>query len=157
MLRSISFKKPVVCSTSRLNNSLLRQNKRSFTSFNRVTLIGKLAFDPREYIHENGNKASFIVLTAFQGPEKILYNKHYVNVTPSAFEKATELKKGDLVFVEGVLNHRRFVDSLGKTRYSSAVLVKQSNNIKLLGVAEAQNIARNSQDDIEELYDEEEQ
>jgi single-strand DNA-binding protein len=112
------------------------------SSINRVTLMGRLGADPEIRRMNSGDPivnlrvATSEVWRDKQTGEKkersewhqvVIFNKHICEIA----EKY--LKKGNLVYLEGMLCTRKWEDQAGQPRYSTEVVLKEFNGeLKLL-------------------------
>lgn len=94
---------------------------------NKVTLIGNLGKDPEIRALENGvNRANFTLATNENykdrnGNWQKSTEWHEIVMWRSMAERAKILKKGMLVYVEGKLTHRKWVDKEGRDHYTTEI------------------------------------
>lgn len=94
---------------------------------NKVTLIGNLGKDPEIRALENGvNRANFTLATNESykdrnGNWQKSTEWHEIVLWRSMAERAKILKKGMLVYVEGKLTHRKWVDKEGRDHYTTEI------------------------------------
>lgn len=95
---------------------------------NKVTLIGRLGNDPNSKYLESGTCiASFSVATSVSYVDKNGEKQEHVEwVRVVCFNKCAEncaqyLHKGSLVYVEGSLQTRKWIDPQGQPQYSTEV------------------------------------
>ncbi|MBK7738358.1 MAG: single-stranded DNA-binding protein [Saprospiraceae bacterium] len=94
---------------------------------NKVTLIGNLGKDPEIRALENGvNRANFTLATNENykdrnGNWQKSTEWHEIIMWRSMAERAKILKKGMLVYVEGKLTHRKWVDKEGRDHYTTEI------------------------------------
>ena len=105
-------------------------------SINKVILIGRLGRDPEVRNFQNGGKvASMSVATSESwrdrnsGERKERTEWHSVSLQQEGAVKFAEqyLRKGDLIYVEGQLQTRKWQDQSGQDRYSTEVVVRPYN------------------------------
>ncbi|HRG68748.1 MAG: single-stranded DNA-binding protein [Saprospiraceae bacterium] len=95
---------------------------------NKVTLIGNLGKDPEIRALENGvNRANFTLATNESykdrnGNWQKSTEWHEIVLWRSLAERAKILKKGMLVYVEGKLTHRKWVDKEGRDHYTTEII-----------------------------------
>jgi len=95
---------------------------------NRVTLIGNVGGDAEIRHLENGSQVGkFSVATSenYMGKDGQWNTNtewHNVVVWRALAEKATKVKKGDMVYVEGKLSTRKWQDKDNNTRYNTDVV-----------------------------------
>lgn len=104
---------------------------------NKVLLIGHLGKDPDVRTLENGTKVgSFTLATNESYRDKndqwqTLTEWHNIVVWRYQAEKAErELKKGNLVYVEGKLTHRKYQGSDGQDRYITEIVANTINSLE---------------------------
>src|SRR6202043_4012483 len=110
-------------------------------SLNKVTLIGRLGKDPEVKNLTNGSAvANFSVATSEKGKDKrsgeMQEKTEWHNIVVWN-EKTIEfiekyLNKGDMVYVEGKIQTRKWEDSDGKDRYSTEIVIPQFAGIEAL-------------------------
>jgi single-strand DNA-binding protein len=110
-------------------------------SLNKVTLIGRLGKDPEVKNLTNGSAvANFSVATSEKWKDKrsgeMQEKTEWHNIVVWN-EKTIEfiekwLKKGDLVYLEGKIQTRKWEDSDGKDRYSTEIVIPQFAGIEAL-------------------------
>jgi single-strand DNA-binding protein len=94
---------------------------------NKVILIGNLGKDPEIRTLESGvSKANFTLATneSYKDRNGVWQKStewHDIVMWRSMAEKAKNLRKGMLVYVEGKLTHRKWVDREGKDHYTTEV------------------------------------
>ncbi|MDQ3140676.1 MAG: single-stranded DNA-binding protein [Bacteroidota bacterium] len=94
---------------------------------NKVILIGNLGKDPEIRTLENGvNRANFTLATNESykdrnGQWQKSTEWHDVVMWRSMADRAKNLRKGMLVYVEGKLTHRKWTDREGKDHYTTEV------------------------------------
>lgn len=103
---------------------------------NKVTLLGRVARDPEVRNFPNGGMVANIrVLTTESwkdrqsGERQERTEGHNVSifVEPTVRYVQNNLKKGDLVYVEGALATRKWQDQTGADRYSTEVTIRPYN------------------------------
>ncbi|MEZ4912378.1 MAG: single-stranded DNA-binding protein [Saprospiraceae bacterium] len=104
---------------------------------NKVILIGHLGTDPDVRTLENGTKVgSFTLATNESYRDKndqwqTLTEWHNIVVWRYQAEKAErELKKGNLVYIEGKLTHRKYQTSDGQDRYITEIVANNVNSLE---------------------------
>ena len=100
-------------------------------SLNKITLIGHLGRDAEIRAMQNGNEVVHLSVATSEGWKDkqtgewknrtewhrvVVFNTHLVKV-------ATDLRKGDLVYVEGKLQTRKWQGKDGQDRYTTEVVV----------------------------------
>lgn len=99
---------------------------------NKVELIGRLGADPEIKRMNNGNEVCNLRLATSEkwrdknsGERKEKTEWHRVTVWVEGLIKVAEqyLKKGDLVYIEGKIETRKWTDQSGAERYSTEVVV----------------------------------
>lgn len=108
-------------------------------SLNKVMLIGRLGKDPEVLSFENGNKKMSVSLATSEryrdrnGEWVEQTDWHnlvaFGNIALDIAEKRRNYIKGDLMYVEGRLKTRQYVDNQNMTRYVTEVLVDKMMNI----------------------------
>ena len=111
------------------------------TSLNKVTLIGRATKEPEIKQFNNGNKiANFSVATSERWKDKITNEQkektefHRISVSKPLLITLLEnyLKKGDIVYVEGKIQTRQYIDTNGQEKQITEVVVfGYEHNIKL--------------------------
>jgi len=111
------------------------------TSLNKVTLIGRATKEPEIKQFNNGNKiANFSVATSERWKDKITHEQkektefHRISVSKPLLITLLEnyLKKGDIVYVEGKIQTRQYIDTNGQEKQITEVVVfGYEHNIKL--------------------------
>lgn len=111
------------------------------TSLNKVTLIGRATKDPEIRQFNNGNKiANFSIATSEKwkdkasGEQKEKTEFHRVVVNKPALITLLEsyFKKGDLIYLEGKIQTRKYQDSTGVEKQITEIAVQgYEHNIKL--------------------------
>ena len=105
-------------------------------SLNKVILIGHLGGDPETNITQNGRQVTNFSLatqnTYTDGDNNKVTNTEWHRIT--VWNKLAEiadkyLKKGSLIYVEGKIQYKTYVNKKGETQYSTNILV---NTIKFL-------------------------
>ena len=112
------------------------------SSINRVTLMGRLGADPEVRNLQSGDKAVNLRLATSEtwkdkttGERKERTEWHSVVIFDQriADVAAQYLRKGNLVYLEGMLSTRQWEDQSGQKRYTTEVVLKQFNGeLKLL-------------------------
>lgn len=106
------------------------------SSFNKVQLLGRLGADPEVRRAQNGDAiVSMRIATSETWRDKTSGEKrertewHTIVIFNQNLCKVAEqyLKKGNLVFVEGMLCTRKWQDRDGQDRYSTEVVLKAYN------------------------------
>lgn len=102
-------------------------------SLNKVLLIGRLGKDPEILSFENGTKKMSVTIATtetYHGSKgNLVQNTEWHNlvsfgdIANDIAEKKRNYIKGDLVYVEGKLRHRQYVDSMNITRYITEIFV----------------------------------
>jgi len=111
------------------------------TSLNKVTLIGRATKDPEIRQFSNGNKmANFSIATSEKwkdktsGEQKEKAEFHRVVVNKPALITLLEsyFKKGDLIYLEGKIQTRKYQDSTGVEKQITEIAIQgYEHNIKL--------------------------
>jgi len=111
------------------------------TSLNKVTLIGRATKDPEIRQFSNGNKiANFSIATSEKwkdktsGEQKEKTEFHRVVVNKPALITLLEsyFNKGDLIYLEGKIQTRKYQDSTGVEKQITEIAVQgYEHNIKL--------------------------
>ncbi len=111
------------------------------TSLNKVTLIGRATKDPEIRQFSNGNKiANFSIATSeiwkdkTSGEQKEKTEFHRVVVNKPALITLLEsyFNKGDLIYLEGKIQTRKYQDSTGVEKQITEIAVQgYEHNIKL--------------------------
>jgi len=111
------------------------------TSLNKVTLIGRATKDPELRQFSNGNKiVNFSIATSEKwkdktsGEQKEKTEFHRVVVNKPALITLLEsyFKKGDLIYLEGKIQTRKYQDSTGVEKQITEIAVQgYEHNIKL--------------------------
>ena len=112
-------------------------------SINKVTLIGRIGQDPEIRATSNGKEIANLSLATSEswkdkstGEKKektewhrvVVFNEGLVNLVKSYITKGTQL------YVEGVLQTRKWQDSSGQDKYSTEIVLQNYNGkIVLLG------------------------
>lgn len=115
---------------------------------NKVILIGHLGQDPEvRYMPNNGAVANITLATSeswrdkHTGEMKEKTEWHRVVFFGKLAEVAGEfLKKGSQVYVEGMLQTRKWQDQGGQDRYTTEVIVKVGGTMHMLGSKQNSNI-----------------
>lgn len=111
------------------------------SSLNKVQLMGRLGADPEVRATNSGDKVVTMRLATSEtwrdknsGERRERTEWHTVVVFNQPLAKIAEqyLKKGHLVFVEGMLCTRKWQDQNGQDRYSTEVVLKAFNGELLL-------------------------
>lgn len=105
---------------------------------NKVILLGNLGQDPEVRHLESGAVVARFSLATNEtykdrttGERKTLTEWHNVVVWRGLAEVAEKyLKKGDSLYVEGKLTHRKYQDANGNDRYTTEIV---ANNFQMLG------------------------
>lgn len=99
---------------------------------NKVELIGRLGADPEIKRMNNGNEVCNLRLATSEkwrdknsGERKEKTEWHRITIWVEGLIKVAEqyLKKGDLVYIEGKIETRKWTDQSGAERYSTEVVV----------------------------------
>lgn len=108
-------------------------------SLNKVMLIGRLGKDPEVVSFENGSKKMSVSLATSEryrdrnGEWAEQTDWHNLvawgNIALDIAEKRRNYIKGDLMYVEGRLKTRQYVDAQNITRYVTEVMVDKMMNI----------------------------
>lgn len=108
-------------------------------SLNKVMLIGRLGKDPEIISFENGNKKMSVTLATSEryrdrnGEWVEQTDWHNLvswgNLALDIAEKRRNYVKGDMMYVEGRLKTRQYVDSQNITRYVTEVVVDKMMSI----------------------------
>ena len=102
---------------------------------NKVILIGNLGKDPEIRTLDSGVSRAIFTLATNEsykdknGEYQQTTEWHTVVLWRSMAERAKYLRKGMLVYVEGKLNHRKWVDKDGKDHYNTDIA---ADTIKIL-------------------------
>ena len=103
---------------------------------NKVTLIGHLGKDPDIRTLENGTKVgTFSLATSESYKDKsdqwqTLTEWHNIVVWRGLAEKAErDLKKGNLVYIEGKITHRKYNDKDGVERSTTDIVANTLNSL----------------------------
>lgn len=108
---------------------------------NRVTLIGRVGVEPKYHETKTGKMATFSLATTESYTDKNTGGKventewHSITVFNQGLVKLIEkkLKKGMLVFAEGVLSTRKYTNKEGVETYTTSVVLKQfTGDFKIL-------------------------
>lgn len=131
--------------------------KRIMASLNKVMLIGRLGKDPEILTFENGNKKMSVSLATSEryrdrnGEWAEQTDWHnlvaFGNLALDIAEKRRNYVKGDMMYVEGRLKTRQYVDAQNVTRYVTEILVDKMMSIganRIQGNPEHQNTSYNS-------------
>lgn len=115
-------------------------------SLNKVMLIGRLGKDPEIVSFENGTKKMSVTLATTEryrdrnGEWAEQTDWHNLiswgNIALDIAEKRRNYVKGDLMYVEGRIKTRQYVDSQNITRYVTEIVVDKMMNI---GTGRSQN------------------
>jgi len=95
---------------------------------NKVTLIGNLGGDPEIRTLENGTPVGRFSLATNEnykdknGEWQTQTEWHNVVVWRDLAERAKNLKKGTLVFVEGKISYRKYTDKEGVEKYQTDIV-----------------------------------
>jgi single-strand DNA-binding protein len=96
---------------------------------NKVTLIGNLGKDPEVRTFDNGSKVARFSLATNEnyqdkaGEWQTLTEWHNIVCWRGLADRAErQLKKGNLVYVEGKITYRKWQDTEGKDRYSTDIV-----------------------------------
>lgn len=107
---------------------------------NKVTLIGNLGKDPEVRTFDNGSKvARFSLATneSYQdkaGEWQTLTEWHNIVCWRNLADRAErQLKKGNLVYVEGKVSYRKWQDTEGKDRYSTDIVAGTFRSLERSG------------------------
>lgn len=121
-------------------------NLKTMASLNKVMLIGRLGKDPEIITFENGNKKMSVTLATTEryrdrdGNWNEQTDWHNLvcwgNIALDIAEKRRNYVKGDLMYVEGRIKTRQYVDNQNNTRYVTEILVDKMMN---MGASRAQN------------------
>ena len=127
------------------------------SGLNKVELIGRLGADPEVRSTNDGRKIVNMNIATSEtwrdkstGERKERTEWHRVVIFNEGLAGIAEqyLKKGSQVYVEGMLQTRKWQDQSGQDRYSTEVVLKQFNgNIVLLGSAGGNGRPAPSEDD----------
>lgn len=102
-------------------------------SVNKVILVGRLGRDPEVRTFQNGGKIVNMRLATGEswrdrdtGERKERTEWHSVSVQSEGACKFAEqyMRKGDLIYVEGQLETRKWQDQSGNDRYSTEVVIR---------------------------------
>lgn len=126
-------------------------------SLNKVILIGRLGKDPEIISFENGNKKMSVTLATSEryrdrnGEWMEQTDWHNLvswgNLALDIAEKRRNYAKGDMMYVEGRLKTRQYVDNQNITRYVTEVVVDKMMSIgtnRIQGNPEQHNASYNS-------------
>lgn len=97
-------------------------------SVNKVILIGRLGKDPEKKSYDSKTRATFSMATSesYKRPDgeyKEETQWHNIVVWGQSAEYAgNHLKKGDVVYVEGKITHRSYIDSNDVTKYVTEIV-----------------------------------
>lgn len=115
-------------------------------SLNKVMLIGRLGKDPEVISFENGTKKMSVTLATTEryrdrnGEWAEQTDWHNLiswgNLAVDIAEKRRNYVKGDMMYVEGRIKTRQYVDNQNMTRYVTEILVDKMMSI---GTSRAQN------------------
>jgi single-strand DNA-binding protein len=126
-----------------LGHFISSKNRRStMSTFNRVTLIGRLGQQPEVKTTANGLKiAIFSIATNGGSKDNPTTTWHRLTV----FDKSAEFveqyyHKGDLVLVEGELENRAYNDKDGNKRYQLQVKVRRTQHLSSVKSSNNDNI-----------------
>lgn len=104
---------------------------------NKVILLGYLGKDPETYTFSNGNKKVRLTIATSEAyknkaGERVEHTEwHYVNMFRSLADVAEKyLKKGNLVYVEGMLRTRSWEEANGEKRYITEI---EGHSLNMLG------------------------
>ena len=114
------------------------------SNLNKVTLIGRATKEPEIKQFSNGNKiANFSIATSEKwkdkntGEQKEKTEFHRISVNKPALITLLEnyLKKGDIIYVEGKLQTRKYQDNTGNEKQITEITksVSQSNAYTVVG------------------------
>lgn len=108
-------------------------------SLNKVMLIGRLGKDPEVISFENGTKKMSVTLATTEryrdrnGEWAEQTDWHNLiswgNLAVDIAEKRRNYVKGDLMYVEGRIKTRQYVDNQNMTRYVTEIVVDKMMNI----------------------------
>lgn len=122
-------------------------------SLNKVILIGRLGRDPEILSFENGSKKMSVSIATTESYHDAKGNlmQHtewhnlvsFGDIAKDIAEKKRNYIKGDLVYVEGRLRHRQYIDSLNIKRVITEVYVD-----KMMAL----NTARNTDNRFDSYY-----
>ena len=108
-------------------------------SLNKVMLIGRLGKDPEVISFENGTKKMSVTLATTEryrdrnGEWAEQTDWHNLiswgNLAADIAEKRRNYVKGDLMYVEGRIKTRQYVDNQNQTRYVTEIVVDKMMNI----------------------------
>ena len=112
------------------------------SSLNKVVLIGNLGRDPEFRSTNNGKEiATFTMATSDSWKDRLTGEKkektewHRVVVFNEGLVKVIKnyLKKGNKIYLEGILQTRKWVDTSGQDKYSTEIILQNFNaNLILL-------------------------
>lgn len=103
------------------------------SSVNKVILIGRLGRDPEVRSFQNGGKIANLRLATSEswrdrdsGERKERTEWHSVSIQQEGAVRFAEqyLRKGDMVYVEGQLETRKWQDQAGNDRYTTEVTIR---------------------------------
>lgn len=115
--------------------------EKTMTNLNKVTLIGRATKEPEIKQFSNGNKiANFSIATSEKwkdkntGEQKEKTEFHRISVNKPGLISLLEnyLKKGDIIYVEGKLQTRKYQDNTGNEKQITEIAIQgYEHNIKL--------------------------
>lgn len=107
---------------------------------NKVTLIGNIGKDPEVRTFENGSKVARFSLATNEnyqdkaGEWQTITEWHNVVCWRGLADRAErQLKKGNLVYVEGKISYRKWQDTEGKDRYSTDIVAATFRSLEKSG------------------------
>lgn len=119
-------------------------------SLNKVILIGRLGKDPEVLSFDNGGKKMTVTLATSERyrdregnwSEQTEWHNlvAWGSLALDIAEKRRNYIKGDLMYVEGKIKSRQYVDSQNNTRYITEIIVDKMMNI---GPSKMQNSPQN--------------
>lgn len=109
-------------------------------SLNKVMLIGRLGKDPEIISFDNGTKKMTVSLATTeryfdrnnnQWQEQTDWHNlvAWGNIALDIAEKRRNYIKGDLMYIEGKIRTRQYVDGQGQTRYITEIIIERMNLI----------------------------
>lgn len=102
---------------------------------NKVTLLGRMARDPEiKTFQDGGSLANLRVITSRywrdksgEMKEQVQGHNVVIRIPKIASKMGENLKKGQLVYIEGSLETRKWKDQNGAERYSTEVVIRPYN------------------------------
>src|SRR5215217_7948136 len=96
------------------------------STINKVLLLGKIVKEPKWHADAGEMVLSFTIVTTEKVRKNAQYLKHdeyhEIRATSSAIEDETQLRSGEMVYVQGRIQTKQFIDEAQIRRYKTEVV-----------------------------------